>query len=916
VLATVAADETEPIEARVEAWLKRRWSMLVVAALTVFMFWTRMRPYSTYNQGSEHYFVGTDAYYHARHVLYTVHNFPSTLEYDPWTQFPLGTDAAQFGTLFDQIGALLVWIYSLFTGRGTPDMDAIMDVMIAYPALIGAAALIPLYLLARDLFDRKAGVFAAVAAALLPGSFLIRTLAGWPDHTPMEILLATLAVWTAYWSMTRWADTEVTLDKLVERPLEVLDRNRKAVAGSLYAALALWGYIATWSPGVLFLGILGVWLAVQTIVELARGEDPGPPVAAGVTQFLVLFVLLVPITLSARRGGFTAVRFSWMHPAGALLVALGVAAIAGLGYAWRQRRLPDRAFPLGAAGVGGLAIGLLALLAPDLIRGLTNGAGWVFESTLGWLPGIGIDETRRTIEEAQPGSWKAISAEFGWLLQAAVAGYILALIDAIRKSERRDVLLLVWGFVMFSGALTQGRFMYYLATPVVLLAAKLADSLFALADILAEEDDEDRTAEDRIAPSTGYAVVGMMLFLLLLPGYVTGFAAGCQDGNLNSWTRAGCYQQAPVKDEKKDWSVAAKWLDQHSPGEGADLTASYSAPPPNEHFDYPDDAYGILSWWDYGHIIEFRGERAPIANPFQQQAPLASEIFTAQDETEALNVLDEYLGDNEARYLMIDDTMVAGKFGAITVWADKQAEYQPDSDDACQRLGPDTTRQQAIERMNATVPDWFLQNIYRHEGDGFEHFRLVKEQPGYVWIGSTAQLRTAGSGQQQTEGLCLASFNRELFHMGHNRALQALPSLNYEIGTEPQPLPGQQDAFMFDMSVESQHKIFERVPGAKLTGQAPAGTTVIATVPVEASTTGRVFEYTAETTTDASGVFELTVPYSTTDPVPIEEGGTDVSVAAIAPYNVTAGDDQATVDVPDAKVLGLADTRTVRVSFN
>ena len=43
----------------------------------------------------------------------------------------------------------------------------------------------------------------------------------------------------------------------------------------------------------------------------------------------------------------------------------------------------------------------------------------------------------------------------------------------------------------------------------------------------------------------------------------------------------------------------------------------YNAPPNGEMFQYPDSAYGVMSWWDYGHVITYFAHPIPHANPFQ-----------------------------------------------------------------------------------------------------------------------------------------------------------------------------------------------------------------------------------------------------------------------------------------------------------
>ncbi len=67
------------------------------------MLWNRVRSWQNFIVDGEVLFSGNDAWYHYRSTQYVVQNWPSTMPFDPWTNFPYGTSNGQFGTLFDQI---------------------------------------------------------------------------------------------------------------------------------------------------------------------------------------------------------------------------------------------------------------------------------------------------------------------------------------------------------------------------------------------------------------------------------------------------------------------------------------------------------------------------------------------------------------------------------------------------------------------------------------------------------------------------------------------------------------------------------------------------------------------------------------------------------------------------------------------
>jgi asparagine N-glycosylation enzyme membrane subunit Stt3 len=71
-------------------------------------------------------------------------------------------------------------------------------------------------------------------------------------------------------------------------------------------------------------------------------------------------------------------------------------------------------------------------------------------------------------------------------------------------------------------------------------------------------------------------------------------------------------------DPSNEWLEACQWLRSHTPYTGMDYNRIYDAPKSGETFQYPDTAYGVMSWWDYGDYIQIFGHRLPNANPFQE----------------------------------------------------------------------------------------------------------------------------------------------------------------------------------------------------------------------------------------------------------------------------------------------------------
>ena len=113
----------------------------------------------------------------------------------------------------------------------------------------------------------------------------------------------------------------------------------------------------------------------------------------------------------------------------------------------------------------------------------------------------------------------------------------------------------------------------------------------------------------------------------------------------------------------QDWKGTLEWMNTNTPDVGFNYTEIQDI----KTFKYPDTAYGVMSWWDYGHMITYIAKRIPNANPFQQgvtEEAGSSHFFIATNESVANEVLDIA----KTRYIITDIEMDTGKFYAMTTW--------------------------------------------------------------------------------------------------------------------------------------------------------------------------------------------------------------------------------------------------------
>jgi dolichyl-diphosphooligosaccharide--protein glycosyltransferase len=318
----------------------------------------------------------------------------------------------------------------------------------------------------------------------------------------------------------------------------------------------------------------------------------------------------------------------------------------------------------------------------------------------------------------------------------------------------------------------------------------------------------------------------------------------------------------------------------NTPDLGLDYYAIYEKPK-NSTYPYPETAYGVMSWWDYGHIITYWGHRIPNANPFQagigggaSHAPGASTFLIAQTEEGANEVLDK-LGINGkpgARYVVSNAYMAYAIMDVFVTWNEAfVGDKQLNGNAACNAylFMPIQTSQ---GRTCVPIPEYYNTmeaKLHIFDTNGLHNYRLVHE--------STPNPYVRGGNSEKW----------------FKNVYNVLYSGN---------LPVEDSGYA---------KIFEYVKGAKITGHAPPNTTVTLTNTIKTNI-GRTISYSQ--TTSSNGTYEFTVPYSTLGTISgpfectgcfftAEKGDTQFDTRPAGPYTVTVGNVSKQIDVSEKDVL-------------
>jgi asparagine N-glycosylation enzyme membrane subunit Stt3 len=118
------------------------------------------------------------------------------------------------------------------------------------------------------------------------------------------------------------------------------------------------------------------------------------------------------------------------------------------------------------------------------------------------------------------------------------------------------------------------------------------------------------------------------------------------------------------------WQASLLWMKDNTPdplGQPDDYGKLY-----DRNYEYPNSAYGVTSWWDYGYWISRIAHRIPSANPSQAAEPITkvAQLCLSQEESRAKEIMKEL----ESSYLIADYTMVTNKFWAIITWSGQKQD--------------------------------------------------------------------------------------------------------------------------------------------------------------------------------------------------------------------------------------------------
>jgi len=863
----------------VEFNLKNRRLFLIVglvAFFSVFALLLRLLPmFGMGNTDILSMVASDDPLYNLRQVEQILANFPNYAWFDPMTLYPTGS-TIYWGPLFPVIGAA----FCLLTGATT--RPEIIGTALIIPPLMAAATVVIMYLVGRNFGDWKTGLLASGFTAVVGGQFFFRSFYGYYDHHIAEVLFSTLFCLVYIYAI--YPDKGTRID------LKDFGSYKKILFLSVLAGIAYLLGLFTMPTMILFAMIVGIFTLIQFIIDFYRGNSSEYLLITNSVVFLTAIAGLLVFGLKSP--GIDLSTYSIGHIYAYLLLIAGTAILYILARYLRGKE--KFYYPGFIVGLGILSALILYVVSPQLFA-LFIGALFAF---------FGQQPVTNTVVEAMGWSWSEAWVSFSYGLILFVGGALVILYNNAKDEHPHQVFALVWSLVIFYSTWQHIRYEYYLAVNIALLAAVCTSFVFergwkdirklisGIANLReSDEPGEPEKNEDRkgkkqkksgkkasAVSGPDYLIIAACILIAAL-GILFVYNSVSYDYSVAA---SGGLRMNP------DWRESLDWLGNNTPDTGVNYFTIYDP----KTFTYPPQSYGVMSWWDYGHMITYISKRIPNANPFQQgvAGPNGSAaFFMATSENTANQILD----NDGTRFIITDYEMDYGKFPAMATWFNSSAGPDPYMKSL---FAPSQANPSQVRSVQLNEEPYYQTMISRlHNFDGSMTKATAAYYVEYTDPGTTGLqlpvVTNAISMNASAAAAQAAQFNSNAPAGKHADVLQNgnliwspiddVPALRHyrlvhESPTNIVPI------FYNEASPDIKYvKTFEYVKGAHIKGSG------IIELPL-VSNTGRNFTYRQESVNG-----EFVVPYSTT--------GNPYGVRAVGKYRIVGTNTE--FDVPESAVM-------------
>ncbi|MDP2845774.1 MAG: hypothetical protein Q8N79_06850, partial [Candidatus Methanoperedens sp.] len=348
---------------------------------------------------------------------------------------------------------------------------------------------------------------------------------------------------------------------------------------SLLAGLSFGAYLLTWTNGVFFAAVFGIFVITQYIIDHFRGKSTEYLGVVGIIAYVVAMIMVMPYVEISN--GFASGNYSLLH-----LTVTGGAVIvfAFLSLASREmnrREYRGTHYLLFISGT--ILTGLIAMkiLLPGFYGATVGQINFIFKGQSGG----GL-----TIAEASPITPDMILGNFGYNYYLAYLAILLLGYYIIRRSNAEFTLIAVWSIFVLAIMLAQNRFAYYYAVNVAILIGILGSKVLDFGDWKRFDSNNVVECVKKIRIQHLLSLVLVITVIGFLPSDASPYKITMEQSKWGA-VSSGYYE----------WYDALTWMRYNTPVPDLPYYSIYEKPQAGQKYNYSKNDYGVMSWWDYGH---------------------------------------------------------------------------------------------------------------------------------------------------------------------------------------------------------------------------------------------------------------------------------------------------------------------------
>ena len=590
---------------------------VLIGLLALYMFLSNFFVWSlAFQESYLNVSGGSDPYFNYYIVQYIL-NTHTQLTHTILLNYPVGTVNAR--PPFYQWSIVFAgYILSPFMGLKMGAYYAFQE----SDAFYGALLIIPVYLITKQIFGKKAGMFAAVLFTIMPGNLTSGILTDGRAHTP-ELIFAFLSIYFFEMAIIS-AKKGVIITKLTDFRSYIgsikkyYEENKIATIYILMSAVSLGGLIVFWQGYPYIEVILLIYVGVQLIYNLIVKKP------TGYLTYLTTIYVAASFPIGFYYYDVTSMLHTWFLPPLAMgLMAIGFGILINI-----VARKPWIITIPSMVIVIVAALFVISKTNPAILKELYTGDGYFVKSRV-----------YSTIAEAAAPPLGQYISDFGpGLFLLGIAGVPYIIYKFLK--EKKEAVLLVIIFAIFSIFMSfeAARFNVTAAPAYAILGGGL---IMYFVDIIRHNESTKKSKhvngrkslrKNISGVTVGFAVI--VVLILIIPSGMGAISAAVPENNaasydhiLNSTLPQGFRPDNPfgnyglaIENNTQPLAASFQWLATQNANESIQDRPAY------------------VSWWDYGFQELEEGQHPAVSDDFQQGIASAGQMLLAENQSQEISL--------------------------------------------------------------------------------------------------------------------------------------------------------------------------------------------------------------------------------------------------------------------------------------